>query len=302
MKKFRIKLAKLVQKSKPLWAAYSFFRAVYLFIFRPNRIKTVIDPAFHGWGLTSITSPPWDGGGTNLIAQNFSKADASLKALVQKEKFVLSQFKHMSFADEMKFLGELNWRHYMVYWSSAYAVKNTTSTIKNFAECGVCDGLTIFYAINAVKDLNEPYAAYLYDAWGGLREDLLLESEKYSAGNYDYLNVLTTQKNLSVFDVDTLFFNKGYIPESFDVAKNPPSIVWLHIDLNGALPTVCALNFFWDRLEEGGVILFDDYAHPGFKDTQNAVDEWMQSKKGTLLHLPTGQAIIIKDRYLSKAR
>ncbi|MBC7751023.1 MAG: hypothetical protein H7Z73_04795, partial [Candidatus Saccharibacteria bacterium] len=239
MTKFKLKLAKLVQKSKPLWATYSFFRAIYLFIFRPNRIKTVIDPAFHGWGLTSITSPPWNGGGTNSLAQNFSRADALLKTLVQDKKFVLSQFKHMSAADEMKFLGELNWRHYMVYWSSAYAVKNTESAIKNFAECGVCDGLTIFYAITAAKDLNQQYAAYLYDAWDGLREDLLLESEKYSAGNYAYLNVASTQNNLRIFDANTLFFNKGYIPESFDAANNPTKIVWLHIDLNGALPTVC---------------------------------------------------------------
>jgi len=38
----------------------------------------------------------------------------------------------------------------------------------------------------------------------------------------------------------------------------------------------------------GGLILFDDYALPGYQNTQKAVEAWIKSKNGTLLHLPTG--------------
>lgn len=199
--------------------------------------------------------------------------------------------------DEIKFLNELNWRHYIVYWSSTYAIKNTDILHKNLAECGVCDGLTIYYAINAAKDLNNTYGAYLYDAWDAMRADMLMESEKDSVGAYSYLDMRATQKNLSMFAEKTLFFNKGYIPQSFEVAQNPENIVWLHIDLNAAVPTIHALDFFWGKLENGGVILFDDYALPGYQDTQIAIEEWIRSKNGTLLHLPTGQAMIVKDKH-----
>ena len=37
-----------------------------------------------------------------------------------------------------------------------FSVKNTKSKTKIFAEFGVCDGLTIFYAISAAKNLDEP--------------------------------------------------------------------------------------------------------------------------------------------------
>jgi O-methyltransferase len=125
---------------------------------------------------------------------------------------------------------------------------------------------------------------------------MLMESEKDFAGEYAYLDMKATQKNLSMFEPNNLFFNKGYIPSSFQAGQNPNNLVWLHIDLNSALPTLHALNFFWGKLEMGGLILFDDYALPGYQDTQKAVEAWIKSKNGTLLHLPTGQAIFIKDK------
>jgi len=293
MTQLRKKIVNIVNKSKFL----SFLHAVYLFIFRPHCITFVKYPAFQGWGLTTITRTPWQNGGGHEITKNFSRIDEKLKSLVKDKQFILSQFPQMfPGVDQIEFLNELNWRHYIVYWSSTYATKNTKSIQKNLAECGVCDGLTIFYAINAVKDLNKSYSAYLYDAWDAMREDLLTDSEKDSAGEYSYLDMQATQKNLSMFDDKSLFFNKGYIPQSFDISENPETIVWLHIDLNAALPTIHAMDFFWEKLENGGVILFDDYALPGYQDTQVAIEKWLESKSGTLLHLPTGQAMIMKDK------
>jgi len=197
--------------------------------------------------------------------------------------------------DQIEFLDELNWRHYIVFWSATYAIKNTKIEQTNLVECGVCDGLTIFYAISAVKSLGKLCNAYLYDAWDAMKEESLLESEKDSAGQYSFLNVKATEKNLSIFDSSTLYFNKGYIPDSFKTAQNPENLVWLHIDLNASASTLDALNYFWDKLENGGLVLFDDYALPGYQDTQRLIEEWFASKTGTLLHLPTGQAMIIKD-------
>lgn len=287
-------MVNIINKSKPL----RFLHGVYLFVFRPQCIKFVKYPSFQGWGMTTTTRTPWMYGGGHGFTKKFSQVDSQIKNLVKNKKFILSQFPRMfPDVDELKFLDELTWRHYIVYWSSTYAIKNTKIAQKNLAECGVCDGLTSFYAISAAIDSNKPYCAYLYDAWDAMKEDLLLESEKDSAGEYAYLDMRSTQKNLNMFDKKSLFFNKGYIPQSFEVAQNPTNIVWLHIDLNASVPTINALDFFWDKLENGGLILFDDYALPGYQDTQTSIEEWFNSKNGTLLHLPTGQAIIVKDKY-----
>ena len=205
------KISKLIGK----WRFLSFAYAVYLFIFSPSKVTYVKHPAFEGWGMTTTTRTPWENNGAHALTKSFSECDNRLKTHVINEEFVLSQFPQMfPEKDQIKFLNELNWRHYIVFWSSIYAIKNTLTEQKNLVECGVCDGLTIFYAMSAAKSINKPCSAYLYDAWDAMKEDFLLESEKDLVGQYSYLDVNATKKNLSMFDSDKLIFNKGYFKES----------------------------------------------------------------------------------------
>ena len=248
-------------------------------------------PTFTGWGMTTCTAIPW---GTDqklgAIECDYSNTHQALMDLVATHKFSLSQLKDGS---EIETLESLRWRHYIVYWSSHYAAQNTRVAVKNLVECGVCDGLTSFYAMRAASNHTKNWAAYLYDAWAEMKEDLLLASEKKNKMSYDYLDVELTKKNLELFQ-SNIIFNKGFIPDSFAVSQNPDSIVWLHIDLNSAIPTLAALDFFWDRLESGGVILFDDFNWIGYEDTKKVILDWLSTREGTLLPLPTGQAIIFK--------
>ena len=158
--KIKKKLSNLINKHKLLGILHD----IYLFIFRPSQI-TFVYPSFQGWGMTTITRTPWEDGGGHAITENFFKVNAELKNLVEDNKFILTQFpKVFPGIEPINFLNQLNWRYYIVYWSTTYAIKNTQVAQKNLAECGVCAGLTIFYAIPAVKSFDKPYGAYLYDA------------------------------------------------------------------------------------------------------------------------------------------
>lgn len=262
-----------------------------LFLRGKGHFVFVTQEFFTGWGMTTGTRTPWMNGGGHKITKDFYNVDLELKELVKKGYFSLSQF---SSVNQIKALNGLMWRHYIVYWSSVFAIKNTNSEENNFVECGVCDGLTSFYALSAAVHTKTPFNAYLYDAWQGMEEDRLVSSEKQLVGTYSYLDMNSTIKNLSLFNSDNLIFNRGYIPDVFQQANNPDSLIWLHIDLNSSVPTVHVLNQFWDCLEVGGIILLDDYAWPAHDATQTAVEEWQVDKTATLLHLPTGQALLIK--------
>lgn len=248
-------------------------------------------PSFRGWGMSTFTHTPW-GSATEHgeVEANFNHTYIQLVELVRNKLFNLTQFKG---ENQIKVLEALLWRHYIVFWSASFAAKNTRNGAKNFVECGVCDGLTSFFALSAASQNGGEWGGYLYDAWEAMRGDLLLESEKANQGEYSYLDVDVTRANLASFGTH-LRFNKGYIPESFAVSENPESIVWMHIDLNSATPTIAALDYFWPRMASGGVILFDDYAWPGYEDTRNLILAWLKDKDGTLLPLPTGQALIFK--------
>lgn len=248
-------------------------------------------PSFRGWGMSTFTHTPW-GSATDLgdTEVAFNTAYNKLLGLVRSNTFKLTQFKP---EDRVEMLESLMWRHYIVFWSASFAAKNASAGTNNFVECGVCDGLTSFFALSAASQGGGEWGAYLYDAWEAMRGDLLLESEKSNQGEYSYLDVDVTRENLASFGTHVRF-NKGYIPESFAVSENPESIVWMHIDLNSATPTIAALDYFWPRMASGGVILFDDFSWPGYEDTRSLILEWLKDKEGTLLPLPTGQALIFK--------
>ena len=291
MSKRKQRLKQLVDKYWLLSALH----IIYLWLFRRSRIAFVKYPSFQGWGMTTTTGTPWRDGGAYSIAEEFVAADRKLRRLVEDGEFSLTQFANM-FAEKKTdaFLDELRWRHYLVYWSADYAVRMTAATEKNLVECGVCDGLTMYFAVTAARQVTESVTGHLYDAWEGMREEALEESEKHLAGEYDYLDIETTRRNLNSARLRDFVFNKGCIPEIFASKTGPADLVWLHIDLNASQPTLSALNHFWSRLERGGVVLLDDYALNGYEATKSVIDAWIADAEGVLLHFPTGQGLIVK--------
>jgi Macrocin-O-methyltransferase (TylF) len=291
LKKIENKLRSILSRSKIL----TFIWNIYCQMKGRGRFQFIPDRAFSGWGMTTYSRTPWSGGGGHQVTQDFCAADSRLKKSVVEKRFTLSQFANRGSrksADQVAALDRLMWRHYFVYWSAAYASNNTHSIKKNFAECGVCDGLTAFYALSAANAAGVMGDAYLYDSWEALKIEQLSESERFRLGDYAYLDIDVTKRNLNLIEGRRINFNKGYIPDVFSIVQNPETLVWLHVDLNLTVPTMDALNFFWDKLECGGVILFDDYA---WEDSGKAAEAWSLKKNGQWLHFPTGQGLFIKS-------
>lgn len=251
---------------------------------------------FSGWGMytDSSTTPPWASlieGAEVDSAIGFKQTNETLKSLLDEKKFMLSQFAHLPLQSAA--LEVLAWRHYIVYWSVLSAAKATRDGTKNLVEAGTCDGLTAYFAMAALRNLEVEFKCYMYDAWEAMKGHDLLQNEKSMSGMYNYLDLETTTQNLNEFAALTVF-NKGYIPESFVTSLNPVEIIWLHIDLNAAAPTHAILEYFYEKVLPGGIILFDDYAFHDHVETKKIVDSFFLKKKTNLLHLPTGQAVVFK--------
>ncbi len=247
---------------------------------------------FVGWKMATGTRPPWSRGGSNLLATGFANCDTELADHIASRRIILTQFRQRSVNIEVS---QLRWRHYIVYWSASVASKIVSCKARNFVEMGVCDGLTAWYASRARQTLGCGGEFFLYDAWEGMRSDLLTESERTSAGSYSYLDIESTKRNLVFCGDDQFVFVKGYIPESFAEARNPDQIAWMHIDLNSSIPTLASLDFFWDRLLPGGLVLLDDFAWPGYEDTRVEVEKWCYARNLDILQFPTGQGLITKQ-------
>jgi hypothetical protein len=256
--------------------------------------KHELNIKFSGWGMKIEQSPPWMGTVKVPLSINFLKIKKKLIRRIKSNKFILSQFlnePHINNTqDVIKQLNELDYRHFIIYYATNSSYNNTKS--KNIVECGVCDGLTVFFVINIYKKSSK-FNAYLYDSWDSMRKKDVVK-EKKNLGLYSYLDINNTKKNLIEFKDNTIF-NHGYIPEIFkSTSKHPKDISLLHIDLNATKPTIDSLNFFFKKLEVNGIIIFDDYAWDGYEHTRKVIDNFLLNKKGDFLHMPTGQAIFIK--------
>jgi hypothetical protein len=283
-----------------------------LILKKVKRLRIVIKskpPSFSGWGMTSKHYLPWEEKrSTDLSGIKFARVNNLLKSKVEIGQFVLSQVKNehllilgkdeqgKKFGSYSSWLTSLSWRHYIVYWTAMYAARSTRFSQLNLVEAGVCDGLTINFAMSAVSDelgTNVSFASFLYDAWEGMQKENLTTNEERREGNYSYLSLEQTKSNLKDFESRCRFI-KGHIPDVFVEHSGPSELSWLHIDLNSSVPTLRTLEHFVPKLLPGGVVLFDDYAHRGFRETKEVADEYCSQVSGLLLPFPTGQAVFFK--------
>jgi hypothetical protein len=235
-------------------------------------------PTFSGWLMTTWHQVPWIEGW-----ETFLEATEELNFFEME-----GQLSHTRIE-----LDALLWRH----WNVAYSVRHSVAKMgrPHFTgvECGVGEGMTAHIAASQIgSEQLESASLHLYDAWSTMRNDQLLESEESLVDSYGLLSMQRTRKNLLKHS-DMLLWHPGYIPESFG-AKAPEAINWLHIDLNSAAATEEALIFFWPRLLENGVIIFDDFGWSHFEDTRKTAARFLNDKPGVLLPLPTGQALYFR--------
>jgi hypothetical protein len=73
-----------------------------------------------------------------------------------------------------------------------------------------------------------------------------------------------------------------------------PKVAYLSLDMNIVEPEIAAIEFFWDRMSPGAVVLLDDYGWIGMMPQKEAMDEFAASKGVTIMNSPTGQGILLK--------
>ena len=192
---------------------------------------------------------------------------------------------------------EFEWRVHVAIWAARTALRVEGA----FVECGVNAGFissAILHALNW-NTLGRP--CYLVDTWEGP------PLEQYSAAEVAEGRVDVARAALDagayVCDFDRVRSNFAEWPEVRLVRGPVPRVLsefdtvraaFLHIDMNSAAPEVAALEFFWPRMDAGGVILLDDYACAGHEQQKHAMDELAKGLGADILSLPTGQGVIIK--------
>lgn len=167
----------------------------------------------------------------------------------------------------------------------------------DIAECGCWRGLSSYQIATRLKNNNFSKKFYIFDSFEGLSrfddEDIPLgglkdeeSRQKEFACGEDIV-----KENLKEFDF--IEYKKGWIPARFKEV-NEKKFSFVHIDVDMYQPILDSLNFFYEKMLPGGIIVLDDYGFTYFPGAKKATDEFMNDKNDFFIALSSGQAFIIK--------
>ena len=178
-------------------------------------------------------------------------------------------------------------------WTLREYVKLSHALPGDLAECGCYVGTSAFFTAQA----STHGKLYLFDSFQGLSDpnatdkDIAVDVMPWAAGDLSTGEVVL-RNNLARY-ADSIVVLPGWIPERFSEVSDHQFRV-VHIDVDLYQPTRDSLEFFYPRLVKGGVIVMDDYGFKTCPGATRAAEELAVSQGIEILHLATGQGVIIK--------
>jgi O-methyltransferase len=186
---------------------------------------------------------------------------------------------------------DIEWRIHVLCW----AAKHASHLQGDFVDCGVHTGIFARSVINFIDFNKTRKKYYLLDTFEGLSGEHSSSEEikrNSKMGYEDRGNIYEqVKKTFADFNVTII---KGAVPVTLPRVTSD-KICFLSVDMNCVKPERDALNFFWDKMVPGGIIILDDYGYANSTNDQKKMhDEFARSKGVMVLTLPTCQGIIIK--------
>ena len=176
-------------------------------------------------------------------------------------------------------------------WTLLQLTRLTVSVQGDTAECGVFKGASSYLICrSAGMHPQQSRTHFAFDSFEGLSEPSSLDGKYWTKGNLAY-SLEQVKKNLC--SIENISWHPGWIPERFaDVADKRFSFV--HIDVDLYDPTRDSIQFFYPRMNNGGIIVCDDYGFATCPGATQAFDEFLADKPEKVIALPCGGGFFVK--------
>ena len=161
------------------------------------------------------------------------------------------------------------------------------------AECGVFNGAGSYLMCRVNQKTSvQKRTHYMFDSFAGLSEPSRYDGRFWKAGDMR-CDMATVQKKME--EMVNFSMHKGWIPERFaDVHTCTFAFVHIDVDLYG--PTRDSIEFFYPRMNDGGIIVCDDYGLTSCPGATLAIDRYLKNKSEKMISLDSGGGFFIKGR------
>lgn len=160
------------------------------------------------------------------------------------------------------------------------------------AELGVYKGNSAYMLAKLARSLGT--TAYLFDTYEGFPDrDLVGVDSGARADAFTDSTLALVRKRVGDENVQ---FVKGYFPDSLTQVTGSPEFCLVHIDCDLYEPFRQALEYFYPRLVDGGMLIMHDYSSLVWDGAERAVDEFLADKPERPILIPdkSGTAVIRK--------
>ena len=185
----------------------------------------------------------------------------------------------------------IEWRVHIACWAAKHALRLPG----DFVECGVNTGI-VSLAVCEFTNFNSTGKSFLlFDTFNGIPEDQMSEGERPDRleENSSYYSECfeLSLGNFASFPRAKLI--RGKVPDTLTEVLID-RVSYLHLDMNIAAPEVAAMEFFWDKLVTGAVVLLDDYGWQHYDEQYKAMNTFAAKHNVGIATLPTGQGLLVK--------
>jgi hypothetical protein len=164
------------------------------------------------------------------------------------------------------------------------AVKSTEKVHGDLAEVGVFMG----GSAKLIRESDGIRPLHLFDTFEGIPRVEQIDQPAFYQGQFsasiqEVKNYLKEYKNI--------YFYKGIFPATAKPVENK-KFSFVHLDVDTYESTLACLQFFYPRMNQGGVLLSHDYInHQGVK---KAFDEFFEEKQEPIIEMSGTQCLVIK--------
>lgn len=173
-------------------------------------------------------------------------------------------------------------------WMIGQLVKVVAHVRGDTAECGVFLGSSSYLICRALPDRTH----FMFDSFAGLSGPTAVDGTYHHEGDFKNDAVLNRAKT-NMQGVKNASFLPGWIPERFKEVESR-TFSFVHIDVQLYQPTRDSIEFFYPRMNEGGIIVCDDYGFTNCPGARLAIDEFLADKPEEMITLSCGSAFLIK--------
>jgi O-methyltransferase len=164
------------------------------------------------------------------------------------------------------------------------AVKSTEKVQGDLAEVGVFMG----GSAKLICQSNGGKPLHLFDTFEGIPKVEEIDQPAFYEGQF---TASMEEVKSYLKDHENIYFYKGCFPATAKPVENR-RFSFVHLDVDTYESTLACLQFFYPRLNQGGILLSHDYInHQGVK---KAFDEFFEEKPEPIVEMSGTQCLIVK--------